>query len=470
MAAILIVDDEQSVRWAFSQLARTMGHTPKAVATAEEAFAALEDQAIELAIVDIQLPGMDGLAALEQLSERYPEVPVIIITAHGTMETAIEATARGAFEYLLKPVELQDVKLVIEAALAATVTRARIAATAAEAPPAAETTMVGRCEPMQEVYKRIGAVAGARITVLIEGETGTGKELVARAIHQHSGRKDKAFIAFNCACMDGPLLESELFGHEKGAFTGADATKVGKIELADGGTILLDEIGEMPLEAQAKLLRFLEDRCFFRVGGTALRSADVRILAATNRQLRPLAASGAFRRDLFYRLGAVTIALPPLRDRGEDLDLLVDHFLQRGAAAGGSAPVIGEAARAAIRRYNWPGNVRELRHAVEMAALMARGGRIEPTHLPESVHAPEALGEPPAEGLARLARKLLADALAAERGAGFEALMAQFERPLLAAALEHFDGNQSAVAKALGMHRATLRNKLRSHGLVGGRS
>ena len=469
MASILIVDDEKSVRWAFGQLVKSMGHQPVAVATAEEAFAKLAAEPLDLAIVDIQLPGMDGLAALDELGEQYPEIPVIIITAHGTMETAIEATRRGAFEYMLKPVELDDVKLVIEAALSATLTRAEIAEAASQEESAATpTAMVGRCEGMQEVYKRIGAVAGSDITVLIEGETGTGKELVARAICQHSKRKDKPLVALNCACMDGPLLESELFGHEKGAFTGADATKVGKMELADGGTILLDEIGEMPLEAQAKLLRFLEDRCFYRIGGTELRSADVRILAATNRELRPMSMSGTFRRDLFYRLGAVTIHLPALRERGEDVDLLVDHFLDRLAGGAGGKIHVSDAARGLLNRYAWPGNVRELRHAVELAALMARGGVIEPEHLPEAIAAPDLAGGDTTEGLAALAKRLLLEALADPASAGFESLMARFEAPLLEAAMEHFGGNQSALAAALALHRGTLRKKLRTHGLIEG--
>ncbi len=464
MATILIVDDEKSVRWAFGKLVKSMGHEPVAVATAEEAFTKLAAEPLDLAIVDIQLPGMDGLAALDRLSEQYPEIPVIIITAHGTMETAIEATRRGAFEYMLKPVELDEVKLVIEAALAAAVTRSEIADDDERTSPA-QTAMVGRCEAMQEVYKRIGAVAGNEITVLIEGETGTGKELVARAICQHSPRKDRPLVAFNCACMEGPLLESELFGHEKGAFTGADATKVGKMELADGGTILLDEIGEMPLEAQAKLLRFLEQRAFYRVGGTELRSADVRILAATNRELRPMSMSGAFRRDLFYRLGAVTIHIPPLRERGEDIDLLVDHFIDRLAGTSGKVHV-SDAARRMLRAYAWPGNVRELRHAVELAALMTRGGVIEPEHLPEAISTPDAPAGDAGETLAALAAHLLATALADPASASFESLMNRFEAPLLAAAMDHFENNQSALASALGLHRATLRKKLRTHGLI----
>jgi len=459
---ILIVDDEPSVCWALAQTVRTMGHAPLECHSAEAAFEALGQQSVDLAIVDIQLPGMDGLTALERLKDADPDLPVIVVTAHGTMETAIRAHQAGAFEYFLKPVDLAEVRMAITSALAGRRAGTTAAAPQPSVPP---PTMIGACAAMQEVFKRIAAVAQTEMTVLIEGATGTGKELVARAIHDFSPRAEGPFVALNCAAMQGPLLESELFGHVRGAFTGADRDKRGKIELADGGTLLLDEVGELPGEAQAKLLRFLEDRQFFRVGSTRQQTVDVRVLAATNRPLRLLTMTEPppFRKDLYFRLCTVTIRLPPLSKRGEDIDLLIDHYTGRYGAQG-----VSRGAREVLRRYHWPGNVRELMHAVEYAAVMARGKAIEAEHLPREVLEPAGgVATETAAGLQRAADEMLEEILASAQGNGWTELISRWERPLLAAAMRRFGGNQLRIATALKIHRSTLRKKLRSYGLLG---
>ncbi|HUU59821.1 MAG TPA: sigma-54 dependent transcriptional regulator, partial [Phycisphaerae bacterium] len=310
-----------------------------------------------------------------------------------------------------------------------------------------------------EVFKQVALVAAADMPVLIEGETGTGKELVARAIHRYSSRGAGPFVAVNCSLLAGDLVASELFGHEKGAFTGADRAAVGKVEVAEGGTLLLDEVGDLSAEGQARLLRFLDDGEFYRVGSAQPRRANVRVLAATNRPLRAAALAGQFRRDLFFRVCGVTIDLPPLRDRGGDVELLIDRFLARS-----SAPGISDEARAVLTGYPYPGNVRELRNAIDHAAAMAGAQPVGVGHLPEAMTRPSA----PAAGgtLPQWARRLLDEVLASGAPNGYEQLLARWEGPLLAAAMERFGGNQARLAAALNIHRSTLRKKLRAHGLI----
>ena len=468
-ATILIIDDEPGVCWALAELARSMGLSPETAGDADTGLARLAAGGVDLVVLDIQLPGLNGLEALPKIKAGHPDVPVIVITAHGTMESAVAAVQRGAFEYLLKPVDMETLKTVLSAAVER---RRRNAELEAAVPKAvSDSAIVGRCETMQEVFKQIALVAGTEMPVLVQGETGSGKELVARAVHRYSRRCGGPFVAVNCSLLAGELVASELFGHEKGAFTGADRAAVGKVEVASGGTLLLDEVGDLPPEAQGRLLRFLDDGEFYRVGAPQPRKADVRVIAATNRPLREAALAGQFRRDLFFRVSGVTIQLPPLRERGEDIDLLIDHFLARcaaGSIAGASPPSreIAPDARRLLKEYPFPGNVRELRNAVEHAAAMAAGGLVRPEHLPEAVRRPAALGD--RATLEEWARQCLREVLAGESNRGYEELMGQWERPVLEAAMKHFDGNQARVAAALNIHRSTLRKKLRAYGLIDG--
>ena len=455
---ILIIDDEPGVCWALAELARGMGYAARAVGDAAQGLAALEAEPVCVVVLDIQLPGLNGLEALPRIKALRPDVPVVVITAHGTMETAVTAVQRGAFEYLLKPVDMATLKTVLSAAVERRRQQER-AACAEPAPPLTETGMVGRCPAMQEVFKQIAVVSRTDMPVLIQGETGTGKELAARAIHRYSPRAGGPFVAVNCSLLSGDLIASALFGHEKGAFTGADRPVPGKVELAEGGTLLLDEVGDLGEAAQARMLRFLDDGEFYRVGSPQPRRADVRVLAATNRPLREAALAGQFRRDLFFRISAVTIELPPLRRREGDLDLLIDHFAARSRAAG-----VSEEARQVLRAYSFPGNVRELKNAVEHAAAMAGDQSIGPEHLGEALSHPP----PPTDGgtLEQWARRMLDQVLASGAADGYDQAMARWERPLLEAALARFEGNQARLAAALNMHRSTLRKKLRAHGLI----
>jgi two-component system nitrogen regulation response regulator GlnG len=515
MSDILIIDDEPGVSWAYAKAARSLGHQATVAGSAEEALQTIADRSFDLALLDIHLPGMSGLDALGRLSALRPGMPVIVLTAYGTEDTAVQAVMRGAFDYLTKPIELADLKAKIRAGLEAAAGRraaeeSQSAGSADSGPatrpvPAATTGIVGKCAAMQEVFKRIGLAAGSDLPVLVEGETGTGKELVAQSIHRHSPRGSGPFVVVNCASLPQELLESELFGHVKGAFTGAVADKPGQVELAAGGTLFLDEVGELPPATQAALLRFTESRRAARVGGRAPYEVDVRIVSATNRRLWAEVEAGRFRRDLYYRLNGLTIVLPPLRSRGADVGLLIDHFLARAAAIGGAsipgagpagveaaggaaggaaivkpvttvAPILTDEARRRLESHPWPGNVRELRHAVAHAVLMARGGPVRVEHLPENVVGTpvgaggsggwEAAGDLNAR-LARLAAELVADSLAGEEPfADFGSLMAEFERPLLEAALRRFGGNQARLAAAVRLHRTTLRKKLREYGLI----
>ena len=458
-ANVLIIDDEPGVCWALAELARSMGHSAAVAHDAQEGLETLERGQFDVVFLDIQLPGLNGLDALPRIKSAHPDLPVVVITAHGTMDTAVSAVQRGAFEYLLKPVDMETIKTVLTAAME----HRRRSAELSHTSPAqvSDATIVGRCPAMQEVFKQVALVCRTDVSVLIQGETGTGKELVARAIHRFSPRCSGPFVAVNCSLLSGELIASELFGHEKGAFTGADRRAPGKVEVAQGGTLLLDEVGDLSLEAQARLLRFLDSGEFYRVGSAQPRRADVRVIAAANRPLRPAAMAGQFRRDLYFRISGVVIELPPLRQRGSDVQLLIDHFLARCGAAG-----ISEQARRLLSGYAFPGNVRELRNAIEHAAAMAGPRPIQPEHLPEAVRHPVV----PEEGasLEQWAETLLDRVLAEGDERGFERLMSEWERPVLAAAMARFEGNQARIAAALKMHRSTLRKKLRAYGLIEG--
>ena len=410
--------------------------------------------------MDVRLPGMDGLSAMKALAAITGPIPIVVITAFGNLETAVTAVRNGAFDYLAKPFDLEQAAAVVARALASREPAPGGKTVAAEE--IAGHELLGSGPAMQEVFKRIALVAGSDCSVLITGESGTGKELVARAIHRHSLRADKPFIPINLASLSPTLVESELFGHAKGAFTGADAARPGLLELADGATAFFDEAGDIPPSVQVKLLRVLEQHEVTPVGETTPRPSDFRAIAATNRELRREFHSGDFRQDLYFRLAVFEIHLPPLRERLEDVPLLAERFLARLAGSGESAIRFTGAAMDELCRRSWPGNVRELRNAVEHGALLARSGAIGPEHLPPPLahDSPESL--PAGSQLEQAVRDWTSAELAAGRSAGslYQQFLAQAEPPLFETVLDSTLQNRAAAADLLGIHRATLRKKL----------
>ncbi|HEY1188480.1 MAG TPA: sigma-54 dependent transcriptional regulator, partial [Gemmata sp.] len=462
---VLIIDDEPGILYSL-QSALERGDTVVATApTAKLGIAAVARERPDAVIIDVRLPDMSGLDAFLLIKEADPRLPVIVVTAHGSTETAIEATKRGAFEYLLKPIDLHQLDEVLGRAFE--LRRMQVVpATLGEVAPAEEgddaDQIIGRCPAMLEVYKAIGRIAPQDVPVLVLGESGTGKELVARALYQHSPRADKPFVAINCAAIPDTLLESELFGHEKGAFTGAERRRIGKFEQAHGGTVFLDEIGDMPLAAQAKMLRLLQDQRFERVGGNEPVQTDVRVVAATNCDLPARVADGKFREDLLYRLNSFTITLPPLRDRPGDIEPLVGHFV---AAANRklkkSVRGLDPGALAALEAHRWPGNVRELQNAIRYAVVQAVGDVVTSSCLPTSVvsgPAPQAANGLDLPGLiASLLRVGATDI--------YRQVTQTVDRLLLTAVLEHVHGNQKQASDRLGISRTTLRAKFQLLGL-----
>jgi DNA-binding NtrC family response regulator len=456
MAKILVVDDEESIIWIFRRLVEGMGHLFLSSATAEKALEIARAEQPEMVFMDVKLPGMDGLTALEEVRRLCARAKFVVMTAHGSLDTAVRAVKLGAVEYLSKPVDLDRARSLIDLALkGATVSREieRL-----RGGPAGMSGIIGKSGVMQEVFKKVAAVAPSDVNVLLVGESGTGKELLARAVHYNSARVNGPFEAINCASIPETLLESELFGHERGAFTGAVRQKPGKFEVASGGTVFLDEIGEVSLLAQVKLLRFLEERRFERVGGTEPVAVDVRIIAATNQNLEERVREGRFREDLYFRLNVVKIEIPPLRDRREDIPVLVAYFLDLARGAG-----ITPETMEMLRNHGWPGNVRELRNAIERGVVLARGGPIRPEHLPEGILSPRPVGETDVEAQIRG----LVDKLAAQGPPGelFRSVEARWEKALIRRALEMNGGNQVKTAELLGINRMTLRKKMEQYGL-----
>jgi DNA-binding NtrC family response regulator len=463
MARILIVDDEAGLRQSFARLLVQEGHEVTGAASGEEALARVAESLPDLAVMDVRMPGASGLETLARLRVLAPGLPVIIMTAYGTTATAIEAVNTGAFDYILKPFEVPRMLRLIDQALAAG--RAGAAAPRDEKPSPVPGAMLGQSQAMQEVYKMIGRVAGTSATVLIRGESGTGKELAAKAIHAYSRRAAKPFLVINCVAIPETLLESELFGYEKGAFTGAGARRAGRIELAAGGTIFLDEIGDMPLSLQAKILRLLEEKTVERLGGGKALPVDARILAATNRDLEAAIAAGNFREDLFYRLKVVTITLPPLRERAGDIALLAEHFLTRHARElGVPSPGLLDSALRSLAEYAWPGNVRELANVMQKALIFGRGVPIGADQIVKAVSGGGASGHGGASEDA--VREFVRQALLAEDTAGvFHRLTDRFDGLVVAEALTITGGNRSRAAKLLGISRPNLLAKMDKLGL-----
>jgi two-component system nitrogen regulation response regulator GlnG len=472
MGVILVVDDEPAIRHAFARAFRDSGLTLHLVSTACEALTYVTRTRPDVIVLDVHLPDATGMETFRRLRALDARIPIILITGHGTAELAIEAMKEGAFEYLLKPLELKELRAVIDrAAQSSRLMNVPAAIPDLEVPPPGGDVLLGRCAAMQEVYKAIGRVAPQDVTVLLTGESGTGKELVARAIYQHSRRAHKTFLAINCAAIPETLLESELFGHEKGAFTGAQRRRIGKFEQASGGTIFLDEVGEMPSLTQAKILRLIQEQTFERVGGSETIHTDVRLIAATNADLDRLVQEGRFRKDLYFRLNVFSIHLPPLREREGDLELLVEHFVQRfGQELGKPVREVEAAAWNALRAYSWPGNVRELQSVLKQAILRMSGSVLLVDYLPEAVRRGSSSPARTWDEVEGYWEKFIHHRLAAGSENLYAECLEQMERELLTRVLQHTHGNQLQAARILGITRGSLRRKIRSLGITISRS
>ncbi len=467
MSTILIIDDDDQLRKSFTRLLSEEGFTVKSAASGEAGLKSVREQLPDLVVLDVRLPGMSGLETFKAIHALEHRLPVIIMTAFGTTETAIEATKLGAFDYVLKPFDVPDMLLTIRQALdAGRFMRSPIAMNGAPDNAASEA-IIGRSPVMQEVYKSIGRVAATDATVLIRGESGTGKELAARAVYQHSLRSKKPFLVINCVAIPDTLLESELFGYEKGAFTGAAHRRVGKIEQASGGTIFLDEIGDMPLNLQAKMLRLLQEKSVERLGGRETIPVDVRIIAATNRDLEALIGQGQFREDLYYRLKVITIWLPPLSQRTGDISLLADYFLSRFAKELGiDNPGLSREALSSLQKFPWPGNVRELANTLQKTLIFNRGTPISAEDIAKASgeRTPETAAATISaeEAIRQWARRQI---MGQQEGNVFEACMDRFASLLIAEALSITGGNRSRAAKLLGLSRPTLHSKIEKFSL-----
>ncbi len=482
MDKLLLIDDEADVQYSFRRIFDSVAIELHTASSGEEGLRLVPKLKPDLVLMDIRMgTGMNGLETLRRLRQTDARLPVIMMTAYGTTQTAIEAMKLGAYDYLLKPFDVPKLKQLIANALKA----ARDMKQVVSYQPMLESEdhaigIVGKSEPMHEVFKLIGQLASTDATVLITGESGTGKELVARAIYGHGRRSEQAFLAINCAAIPEQLLESELFGHEKGAFTGASTLRIGKFEQCNGGTIFLDEIGDMSLPTQTKILRVLQNGSFERVGGNQPVNVDVRVIAATNKPLEEAVADRSFREDLFYRLNVVRIQLPALRQRREDIRLLVNYFLRKFARQQArSAVAIHPDALAALERYHWPGNVRELENIIQRSLVVGKADTIMPGDLPPEIKverapavpepvpsAPAApLAEPPAlpgaADVAALARSLFTWA----RSQKSLKVLPAVERELVICALAETHGNQVQAAKLLGITRATLRKRIEKFGI-----
>ncbi len=464
MPSVLVIDDDRLVQFFIKEAFKASDVDVLCAPSAEEALEALRGASVDVVLLDVMLPQTSGIEVFEQIQEHDPKIPVIFITASSDSDTAIEAMKVGAHDYLYKPLDMAQVRHCVEKALEI---RRLMHVPVVLSEDIGETprgdVMLGRSPQMLEVYKAIGRVASQNVTVLIQGESGTGKELIARAIYQHSPRAGKPFLAVNCAAIHESLLESELFGHEKGSFTGADQRRIGKFEHCSGGVLFMDEIGDMSANVQSKLLRVLQEQRFERVGGNTPIEIDTRVIAASNRNLAQMVSQGTFREDLFYRLNGFVIEVPPLRERDQDCLLLIEHFLAvYSRKMNKNVQSIAPEALKLLLEYSWPGNVRELQSVIRQALLQSSGPVILPEWLPKSVRSGESLPSA-ANGGSNGATNLSAfidERIAAGSLDVYADTLELMERCLLTRVLTHTDGNQSAAAKILGMTRATLRHKL----------
>jgi nitrogen regulation protein NR(I) len=464
---LLLVEDDEVAASALRQVLCEEGYAVTVVARADVGLQAVAESNYDVVVTDLRLPGINGLDLLARLRRSHSRLPVILMTAHGTTEAAIEATKRGAYDYLLKPFDMPELLEVIEKAVRSRRLTAEPVVLGSEA--SGKDAIIGASRSMQALFKEIGRVAARPVPVLVRGETGTGKELIARAIFQHSGRAEQPFIAVNCAAIPETLLESELFGHERGAFTGAESRRIGRFEQADGGTLFLDEIGDMTPGTQVKLLRVLQEKTIQRVGGKELIPVDVRIIAATHRDLEAAVAKKEFREDLLYRINVVTLKLPPLDERPDDIPALVGYFLHRyGADLGVEEPAILAEALSLLQQHTWPGNVRELENTVRKALLLSRGYPIDEEVIKQAVGFASP-SRSAVDGAAVPLSKQISGLLDAARRGELEdvhrRLIEQAERELFTQAMTLADGNLTRAAQWLGITRLTLREKLAAFGL-----
>jgi two-component system nitrogen regulation response regulator GlnG len=468
MPQVLLIDDDPAlIREQVRQAFPAPRYRVAVAETGTEGLERVRAESPDVILLDLRLPDQSGLEVYQRIRQIEARIPVIFITLAKAADAAIEAMKQGAYDYLFKPLDLHQLRRVVGEALEVA-RRMREPAVLAEsaADPDVDGAIVGSCPAMREIYKAIGRVAGQNVPVLITGESGTGKELVARAIYQHGPRAKAPFLALNCAAIPENLLESELFGHEKGAFTGAERRRIGKFEQVSGGTLFLDEIGDMPLALQAKILRLLQEQVFERVGGNETIRTDVRLIAATHRDLTGWSAEGKFRPDLYYRLGVFTIHLPPLRERGDDLPLLVRHYLRRFSRELGRQ--VQEVAPEALERlcsYAWPGNVRELQSVLKQALLRASGAILLPAFLPELSSRPGESGPAAPAGAAPDLEAFIRQRLVPDAHDLYADTHRQVDRLLLPRVLEYTGGNQHQAARLLGIARQTLRQKVRDLGL-----
>jgi nitrogen regulation protein NR(I) len=490
--SVLIIDDEKDVHYSFRRLLEKEPLDILSAESGDEGIRMARKSHPDLIVMDIRMGQQSGLDTLKELRQMNPKQVVIMMTAYGTSQTAIEAMKRGAYDYVLKPFDIPQLKGLMFEALAAARAMKQIVAFPTKLHEESGQTIVGNSPPMQQVYKLIGQVAPTSTTILITGESGTGKELVARAIYQNGARVNKPFIAINCAAIPENLLESELFGHEKGAFTGALAQRIGKFEQCDGGTLFLDEIGDMPMTTQTKILRVLQEGEISRVGSNESIKTDVRIIAATNKELWQAVQRKEFREDLFYRLNVVRVNLPPLRERSTDVSLLVAYFVNKFRLKQPTGPSqIADEALTAIQRYTWPGNVRELENCIQRAMVLASGNTITLANLPEEIargYHPAPPGESPRSASSAASPSTAPSSVEGTPAAGTEPgktdlahaietlfnfarsdkqfkLLPAAERELIVRALAETSGNQVQAAKLLGVTRATLRKRVEKFGI-----
>jgi two-component system nitrogen regulation response regulator GlnG len=466
---VLVTDDDAAIRTVVREALRRAGHIVETAGSLADLRRALRTFRPQVLVTDVVLPDGNGLDAVPALIAEYPAMPVIVLSAQNTFTTALRATEQGAFDYLPKPFDLSELTRAVEEALASSAAHHEPEGVGA----GEDLPLIGRSPPMQDVYRTIARVVSNDLTVLVLGESGTGKELVAKAVHDFGPRKGAPFVAVNMAAIPRELIESELFGHERGAFTGAQARTAGRFEQAQGGTLFLDEIGDMPMEAQTRLLRVLQSGEFSPVGGARAIKADVRIIAATHQDLPRLIGEGQFREDLYYRLNVVPVRLPPLRERGSDIGELARHFLDRAAADGLPRKLLEPAAVARLERHSWPGNIRELENLMRRLAALTRdavitpalieqqltqGGQAAPQAVPEAAGLGEAIEQHLARHFASYGHSLPPDGL-------YDRVLAELERPLLRLTLAAVRGNQLKAARMLGINRNTLRKKLTDLGV-----
>ncbi len=479
MKNVLVIDDDEKICWAFEQFLKVEGYNPTIANSAEKGLLRIQSEQPDMVFLDVRLPGMNGLEALQEIKTLQPNAHVVIMTAYDDVETTIEAMRLQAFDFLPKPIDLDVAKSLLKKASKMHMERSKIkvvesadeSSSMLGARDAKNHRLIGKSPQMREVYKLIGIMASNTMTVLIKGDTGTGKELIARAIHSSSPRQKAPFVSVNCGALPDDLLESELFGYEAGAFSGAGVKgKPGRFELADGGSLFLDEVSNMSTALQIKLQRVLQEQEIERLGGTKTIRIDVRVIAATNQDLADMAKSGRFREDLYYRFKRLAINLPPLRERNGDISLLVDHFLQLiSTELGRTIKGTSDPCMNLLKRYDWPGHVRELENAVRSAAVLSQSDIILPEHLPTEIlnynGRTNSRQNQFEKALVPALRDIVRDALSNKRGAIYDEIIAVVDRTLIQLVINEFGQNQTKTANLLGISRTTLLQRIKKLGI-----